>query len=1470
MNNNITEYIGIKMKCGTIRHIVYFLLFIPFFLISQSCVEERPKILDNKILSLEPLKLEISSNKADFTTPESGSQTITVRSSYLNWAFSGIPDWITVSPSYGSGNAEVGIYVSENTRAVNRVGVLTFGSMGSNWNYSMGFTVSQYRAPYNISLPVDSIQIDGGGGTKTLLVETNTDTWTIMIPESMGWCTASKTEGGIVVTATSNTGNTPRSGKIELHTDDVSAFLSVYQRPAGVNLSTDRVDFPVAGGVKSISINIEVPWTVETTYSWIDIKTKSGGAGFVSISMEATPNFSSSSRDGLIYIILSDSRKIEVPIHQDCLEFSLDKSTISFPSGGSTELFGMQTNVSWFIPDSVLPSWLNVDPLKGSGNAQILVKTSANKSFDKRKALFPIYIVPDDASNTILDRKEVEIVQSGRLFGADSTAIYFSDKAGSTSFNIRSDGYWFVNSPDTWISLSPDEGDGNDKISVSVTENNDSLDRVGSIILRTHGQRDTIPVYQLGRYIHISSELFIFGSRRDSTELSIVVNGHWIASASDTWIELSAAEGDSDCRIMITTLDNPSSSSREGEVTITCDDMSPVKILVQQKGRYLKVSTSSIEFFCEGGTSEPVIVQTDGKYEIKTESDWLTISRETESQFTITASENPYIMPRTGTVTVYLADLTNDIINHTITLSQKGQSNGYEYVDLGLSVNWATFNVGATKPEEYGDYYAWGEIETKTNYTWTDYKFRVGGDTWDNVIFSKYNTSSSYGTVDNKTILDLEDDVAHVKWGGGWRMPTCEEQNELINNCTWTWYDNGNLEFNGVSGYKVTSNVPGYTDHFIFLPADTDGFFGCYWSSSLRTGYPNSALLLDFNSGYVGARNGYDRFDGLPVRPVFQSEEWISSLSSISFVEDNKTLVLGGNATLNVFLKQNDEILNNPPIIWSSDNPSVAVVDKSGVLTAISTGTAHITASIQSLSAKCTVVVIDESEIEHEYVDLGLSVRWATINVGAFSPEDLGAYYAWGEIEPKTYYYYSTYNWCNGDYNTLIKYCNNSESGNDGFTDTKTVLDSDNDVAQVKWGGNWRMPTGTELEELLINCTWSWYSSGNTEFNGVAGYKVTSNIEGYTDRSIFLPAAGNRDRTYLYSVGSVGDYWSSSLDMGNPNNACRLSFYSDFYSGNVVETNYAQRRYLGLSVRPVFPSEEWLSSFSISFVEEKKTLVVGGNAMLNVVVKQCDEILNNPSVVWSSDNPLVAVVDKNGVLTAKSTGIAHITASIHSQSAQCTLTVIDESGIDHEYVDLGLSVNWATVNVGAKSPEEFGAYYAWGELETKDTYDWSNYKWCNGDTWDNVKINKYNNNSSYGTVDNKTTLDPEDDIAHVKWQGNWRMPTGEELDELRNSCTWVWFSSGNLEFNGVAGYKVTSNKDGFTDRFIFLPAAGTRSGTYLNGPGINGMLWSSSLCIVQPRTADKCLIFIFYSDPGEVSWGNYPRSNGYSVRPVCP
>lgn len=1111
---------------------------------------------------------------------------------------------------------------------------------------------------------------------------------------------------------------------------------------------------------------------------------------------------------------------------------------------------------------------------------------------------------------------------------------------------------------------------------------------------------------------------------------------------------------------------------------------------------------------------------------------------------TVSASSQYYmkVYPHNGQeVQFVIADLDSVTINdNNATIGKNGSHNGYEFVDLGLSVKWATCNIGASNPEDNGDYYSWGETEKKSFYNWSSYKFRLSGDSYDNVTFSKYNTNDKRGTVDNKTIIDPEDDVAHVTWGGDWRIPTEAEIDELKKRCTWTW-----TTVNGVNGYLVTSNVSGYTDRSIFLPAagfrdgmstKKNGTYGQYWSSSLYTFDTFLSRHLIFGSSDVHA-NDYYRYNGQSVRPVCPSDGWLSHLT-VSMNHDFLFLVKGDSSILSVDVKYDEDdypYSNFMSWRWESDNSAVVTVKDDGAIKAVSNGTAHISATSGTFSAQCTVKVVNESDNNHKYVDLGLSVNWATCNVGASKPEDYGYYYAWGEVETKDSYLWDNYSFrASGDSYNNAKYSKYNTDGSRGTVDNKITLDPEDDVAHVKWGGSWRMPTNSELEELIANCSWTW-----TTLNGVNGYRITSKKPGYTDNSIFLPVAGCYSDNDIDYAGIYGCYWSSSLFTVDPFSAC----YLIFGLSNGAQANDNTRHY-GQSVRPVCTKAAQddpnpnSGITSVSLDTTSLTLKVGGEYLLKATAKDGDKVVDAVDICWRSDKGAVATVSSNGLVKAISVGNATITASCGDLSATCIVTVtpvsnqnevsygnvtlykakadstdvtsfniearlkglstleegsyavyfyysdtsytpsasnnairvkanlkgdsiasyalngmdmcstyyfrvavatfegdiyygpvdgyvvkdlvtkgdkidlgipgikfascnlgatlpeqsgdryawgetqsktsfslenysyynsnvdiwkglgddisgtqydaataimgegwhmpnsevmsnllslsrvknvtyngnngylfigpngnaiflpsgaywtssyssdneqrakIWNSGIGEsyrysgcmirpifgqfeypmEYVDLGLSVKWATCNVGALMPQDYGNYYAWGETETKSNYDYSTYKWCNGSY---NTLTKYCNNSNYGNegfTDTLTVLTLEDDVAHVKWGGTWRMPTSAELDELRNNCTWTWTT-----LNGVNGYLVTSNKTGYTDRSIFLPATGSCNGTGLDLVGYLGCYWSSSLYTDSPNAA-----WYIYFNSDYVDRYSGTRYSGGSVRPVCP
>ena len=187
-----------------------------------------------------------------------------------------------------------------------------------------------------------------------------------------------------------------------------------------------------------------------------------------------------------------------------------------------------------------------------------------------------------------------------------------------------------------------------------------------------------------------------------------------------------------------------------------------------------------------------------------------------------------------------------------------------------------------------------------------------------------------------------------------------------------------------------------------------------------------------------------------------------------------------------------------------------------------------------------------------------------------------------------------------------------------------------------------------------------------------------------------------------------------------------------------------------------------------------------------------------------------------------------------------------------EAVDLGLSVKWANMNVGAKKPSGYGTYYAWGETKSKDFFSWDTYTWSQGNS---------QFLSKYSTSDRRKQLLPTDDAARANWGGEWRMPTVDEFEELINpdNCTWEWTTQ-----DGINGYKVTGKKTGNS---IFLPITGFRYYGNVQFRAVNGIYWTSSLYSANPNKA-WCLEFNFSNV--EVHYGNLScnRFSGRCIRAV--
>ena len=722
-------------------------------------------------------------------------------------------------------------------------------------------------------------------------------------------------------------------------------------------------------------------------------------------------------------------------------------------------------------------------------------------------------------------------------------------------------------------------------------------------------------------------------------------------------------------------------------------------------------------------------------------------------------------------------------------------------VDLGLSVRWASYNVGANSSEEIGELYGWADPtgENTTNDVW-DNNF-----TWISPLYG--------GVTPPSEISGTDYDIASMKWGGNWRMPTVAEVKELISKCNWTWtaVDNNiyGMKVTGPNGNSIFLPAAGHRDGSAVRDAGTKGY---YWSGTLDSSDRGNAqsLVIDNGSDSISEVN---RYMGHSVRPV--SNQPIQVTTGEVTDKTATTVIIRGSVRGTKNAKTNVQMgimisRTSPP---SSSNGKAIAVSKtddgtfSTLVLSLTDSTDYYYRAFLCVDGKYYYGSISSFttpayKAAGELVDLGLSVKWASCNVGATSPEQQGKTCAWADPA-----------W----------------SGTTDATAPINISASPYDMARAKWGGKWRIPMDIEIKELIDSCTWTWMT-----FKGATGYKVT----GPNGNSIFLPASSGNNY-----------YWSGTRTRAGGNYAFSLDIYSSGHEYTVSKTANQ------FTVRPVqgeYPLSVAIDSIkSVSQVGAVVYYSVKGTKNPHNILKTGVIYGTSASLSSSEGTKLESSNIRDGSYSIGIIGlqvgtICYCRGYMQIDSTYYYGDVKSFTTKDYEKagdaVDFGLSVKWASYNVGATTPEEYGGYYGWADATgTKTSTNLDDYPSANPPS------------EISGT---------EYDIARAKWGGNWRMPTSTEYKELLDSCTWTWTTQ-----NGVKGYKVV----GKNGNSIFLPAAGGRGGTEVLNVGSDGFYWSGTLGEIDKTLGESdvnrayCLYFTDYGYHGVLS---DVLSCGFTVRPV--
>ena len=635
------------------------------------------------------------------------------------------------------------------------------------------------------------------------------------------------------------------------------------------------------------------------------------------------------------------------------------------------------------------------------------------------------------------------------------------------------------------------------------------------------------------------------------------------------------------------------------------------------------------------------------------------------------------------------------------------------------------------------------------------------------------------------------------------------------------------------------------------------------WNSSkesVATVTPDGIVeAVSAGTAFITARS---EDSGVNAKCEITVKEKVISVTRIFLNKTSLSLTEGDEFTLEATVTPDNA--TNKEVTWTSDNEAVATVSAEGIVKAIKAGTANITATTvdQGKSASCAVVVAAKmSAVTGEATHI--SCRNAKLSGNVTLPQTTSPYISFGVLyssspgiiigsakqleatesdaenyftvdpgvlEPETTYYYRSY--IIDDYG--VSY---------GQIKSFKTLAVSSMIQTLDAGDVYPKEATLNAMLDLTDCKYS-----NIEY----GFELT-------------PEGGQaKTLTANNLAGKAFSYREETLSRN---------------------TGYSYTAYVkldGISYKAE-PKTFTTASIQASVTAEASDIQYYSALISGTLTVQSEGTFNNSAVLhYSSSESTLEGLRSNGkrkTLTLDEDGSYSATLSSLSSSTSYNFVVVAEVD-DVEFVsiirnfstiappepslvDLGLSVKWASFNLGASKPSEYGGYYQWAGTENvSDTgiyLDWSNCPYHTGSS-SSSGWTKYNTESSYGTVDNKTVLEAKDDAASVALGGNWRIPTDTEWTELRNTdnCSWTWTT-----IDGVKGYKVQSKKPGYTDNWIFLPAAGRRYYDNLNFVGSDGSYWSSSLKTDNP---DDAYGMGFYSSH-VLRYYRY-RYDGRSIRPV--
>ena len=646
--------------------------------------------------------------------------------------------------------------------------------------------------------------------------------------------------------------------------------VTIFQESPALVFQADRKEVTLEGknGQSDIRVTSNSDWDFDVFDSWLHV-TRSGNQ----LQLQADDNATGASRSTYISVISTQAgvTPIRIRVDQKAQDIQVSSQSLSFGYHSASDVIRLTTGTAWEVRNNT--SWISVNPMQGQAGTNIPITVTVTDNTDKN---------PRTGSFTLAGQ-EVMVSQGAAEISAGVSSLNFIADGETQKIQITANTRWkavltYQGGVDDWLTVSPKNGENNGQVTLTASTNHAATrsaqlqfvgtDGIGSSgiiqITQNEGDAQTIVLPN-----HLPSQ-------GGSQEYTHSVSQSWTAEVTGgkEWLHVSPASGSASTNLVFTADATTDIAERTGSILLTYGNGLRYLLMVSQQGMGISASATRMDFFAHGGKCEPITVNAVGQVDIQCPDKWLT-AQLSANLLVLTAEPNLTGKARQTTVTLKAAGTDNRISISVRQASQhaditingyegddanliNNENNGHRYVDLGLSVKWATCNIGASQPYEAGSYFAWGETETKEDFTWATYKWCNGSAT----RLTKYNKDADFGNVDNISRLQTADDAARKAWGGTWRLPTLQECYELTTLCTQQWTTQ-----NAVPGLLIT----GPNGNTIFLPAGGEkvgdkrsgkNVDGWYWTSV------EAAACHIFSSAVINYNLNWDRSRGLSIRPV--------------------------------------------------------------------------------------------------------------------------------------------------------------------------------------------------------------------------------------------------------------------------------------------------------------------------------------------------------------------------------------------------------------------------------------------------------------------------------------------------------------------------------------------------------------------------------------------------------------------------